>query len=112
MINLDSITNKNKAHKKWPYISDYPYRILITGGSESGKTNPLLNFMKEQDNIDNIYLYAKYLSEPKHEFLIKKCEDAGIKHLNDPKHLLSVLIRWMTFMRIVMVTTQAEKEKS
>ena len=29
------------------------------------------------------YLYAKDLSEPKYEFLIKKREDAGIKNLND-----------------------------
>ena len=34
--------------------------------------------------IDKIYLYAKDLSEPKYEYLIKKREDAGIKHLNDP----------------------------
>ena len=27
-------------------------------------------------------MYAKDLSEPKYEFLIKKCEDLGIKHLN------------------------------
>ena len=85
MINLDSITNENnKEHnEKWPYIPDHPYRILIIGGSGSGKTNALLNLIKEQDDIDKIYLYAKDLSEPKYEFLIKKCEDAGIKHLND-----------------------------
>ena len=29
-------------------------------------------------------MYAKDLSEPKYEFLIKRCEDAGTKHLNDP----------------------------
>ena len=29
-------------------------------------------------------MYAKDLSEPKYEFLIKKRKDAGIKHLNDP----------------------------
>ena len=28
-------------------------------------------------------MYAKDLSEPKYEFLIKKHEDTGIKHLND-----------------------------
>ena len=112
MNNLYSITNeRNKElNEEWSYIPDHPYKILIIGGS--GKTNTLLNLTKEQDNIDKIYLYAKDLNEPKYEFLIKKCEDAGIKHLNDPKHLLSVLIRWMTFMRILMVTTQAEKEKS
>ena len=45
MINLDSITNENnkKHNEKWPYIPDHPYRILIIGGSGSGKTNALLN---------------------------------------------------------------------
>ena len=77
-------TTKN-AIKKWQFIKDNPYRILIISGSESGKTNALLNLIKEQDNIDKIYLYTKYLSKPKYEFLIKKPEDAGIKHFNDPK---------------------------
>ena len=40
--------------------------------------------MCHQDDIDKMYLYAKDLSEPKYQFLIKKREDAGIKHLNDP----------------------------
>ena len=39
--------------------------MLIFEGSGSGKTNALLNLIKEQDSdnlIDNIYLYAKNLS--------------------------------------------------
>ena len=32
--------------------------------------------------IDKIYLYPKDLSEPKYEFLIKKRENVGLKHLN------------------------------
>ena len=56
---------------------------MIIGGSGSGKTKTLLYLIKEQDDIDKIYLYAKDLSEPKYEFLIKKREDAGTKHLND-----------------------------
>ena len=60
MINLDSITNENnKEHnEKWPYIPDHPYRILIIGGSGSGKTNTLINLIREQDNcdvVDKIY---------------------------------------------------------
>ena len=86
MINLDSFTNENnKEHnKKWPYIPDHPYRIMIIGGSGSGKTNALFNLINEQYNIDRIYLYAKDLSEPKYEYLIKKHQNAGIKYLNDP----------------------------
>ena len=65
-------------------IPDHPYRIIIIGGSGSGKTNALINLINEQNDIDKIYLYARDLSEPKYEYLIKKREDAGIKHLNNP----------------------------
>ena len=86
MINLDNIVNNNnKEHnEKWRYVPDHPYRILIIGGSRSRKTNTLLNLVNEQKDIDNIYLYAKDLSELKYEYLIKNREIAGIKHLNDP----------------------------
>ena len=56
---------------------------MIIGGSVSGKTNALFNLINEQDDIDKTYLYAKDLSGPKYEFLIKKRKGAGIKHLND-----------------------------
>ena len=84
MINLDSITNENnKRHnEKWPYFPDHPYIILIIGGTGSGKTNALFNLINEQNDI-KIYLYAKDLSEPKYEYLIKKQENVGINHLND-----------------------------
>ena len=86
MINIDDIINENnKEHiEKWSYIADHPCSILIIGGSESEKSNMLLNLISEQKYIDKIYLYAKDLSEPKYEYLIKKRENAGIKYFNDP----------------------------
>ena len=54
-----------KNNKKWSHISDHPYRILIIGGSESGKTNILLNLINEQKDINKMFLYAKGLSEPR-----------------------------------------------
>ena len=84
MINLNNISNENnKEHnKKWPFLPDHRYRFLIIGESGSGKTNTLLNLINELDDIDKIYLYAKHLSEPKYEYLIKKQGNAGINHLN------------------------------
>ena len=88
MINFDDTVNENKTvhNKNWPYIPDHPYRIriLIIGGSGSGKTNALINLINEQNDIDKIYVYARDLSEPKYECLIKKREGVGIKHLNNP----------------------------
>ena len=57
--------------------------MLIIGPSGSGKTNALLNLIQKQNNnnpIDKIYLYTKDLSEPKYQFLIEKCENAGTKN--------------------------------
>ena len=84
MINLDSITNENnqKHKEKWPYIPDHPYRISRIGGSGSRKTNALINLINEKNDINKTYLYARDLSEPKYEYLIKKREDAGIKHVS------------------------------
>ena len=64
---------QKKHNPNWqPQIPDYPYRILIIGGSGSEKkqqkTNALLNLIKQQDDdyysiIDQIYLYVKDLNE-------------------------------------------------
>ena len=87
MINFDDYVNKNKIehNKNWPYILDHPYRILIIGGSGSGKTNLLLNLIEHQPDIDKIYLYAKDPYESKCRYLIKEIKSVVINHFNDPK---------------------------
>ena len=93
MINFDTYVNENKTkhNKNWPYIPDHPYRILIIGGSGSGKTNLLLNLIEDQPDIDKIYLYAIDLYELKYQYLINKTESVGINHFNDPKAFLDYL---------------------
>ena len=88
MINFDDCTNENiiEHNSKWPYIPDHPYKILIIGGSGSGKTNALLNLINNQPDIDKIYLYAKDPYEKNiYQYLINKLEKVGLNHFNDPK---------------------------
>ena len=87
MINLDDYTNENKTeyNSKWPCIPDHSHRIFVIGGSGSGKTNALLNLIKNQSDIDKIYLYAKDPYEAKYQHLINKRESTGLKHFNDHK---------------------------
>ena len=88
--------------------------MLIIGGSGSGKTDALLNLIREQDNdepIDKIYLYAKDLNEPKYQFLIKRYEDVGIKHLNDPKASIEYSQCMDDVTVTLMSTTQQERGK-
>ena len=87
MINFDDYTNENKTehNPNQPRIPDHPYRILITGGSGSRKTNALLNLIVKQPSIDKIYLYGKDLYEEKYQYLINIHEKVGLKHFNDPK---------------------------
>ena len=87
MINFDDYTNENiiEHNSKWLHIPHHPYRILIVGGSGSGKTNALLNLINNQPDIDKIYLYAKDPYEKKYQYLINKREKVGLNHFNDPK---------------------------
>ena len=87
MINFDEYTNENKIEHslEWPYIPDHPYRILIIGGSGSGKTNALLNLINNQPDIDKIYLYAKDPYKAKYQYLVNKRQKVGLDHFNDHK---------------------------
>ena len=61
-----------EQNKKLAFIADRIYRILIIGGSGSGKANELLNLIKEQSNIDKVWLNTKDVDEAKYKFLIEK----------------------------------------
>lgn len=54
----------------WVFILDNPYKILVIGGSESDKTNVLVNLTKHQrtDNV-KISLYVNDSFESKYQLL-------------------------------------------
>ena len=85
MTNFDDYSNENKIkhNSNWPYISDHPYRIKNSCGS--GKTNALLNLIKDQPDIDKIHLYAKDPNEAKYQCLIKNREKVGLNYYDDLK---------------------------
>ena len=87
MENYDFEINHNP---NWPYIPNPAYNVLIIGGSESEKTNELLNLIKHQrPNIDKKYEYVKDPFESKYQILINGREKVGIKNLKNPKALFT-----------------------
>ena len=91
MLNLDNIASNRKkisledtTGSSSSERNNWPFRMLIIGPSDSGKTNTLLHLINNLHPIDKMYLYANNIHEPKHEYLINKREQTGIKNLNDP----------------------------
>ena len=79
MKNYDQSVEIN-LNPNWRYIRNHPHRILIIGGSRSGKTNVLLNLIKNQrSKFEKIYLYIKDQFESKYQLLTDKREKEGIK---------------------------------
>ena len=74
------------------YILDYSYRTLIIDGSGSGKTNVLLNLMKQQrPDIEKIYLYVKDPFESKYQLLINEREKVWINEFKNSKAFIVYL---------------------
>ena len=92
MINYDDVMKENiKDHNpNCLQIPNHPCRILIIGGSGSGKTNALFNLIKIQDDddysiINKIYLHVKDPNETKYQNLFKRLEKNGLENLKDPE---------------------------
>ena len=116
MINFDDVVKENiKEHNpNWPQIPDHPYRILIIGGSGSGKTNSLFNLINHQADIDKIYLSMIHVKDPceaKYQFLIKKHEDVGTKHFNDSKAFIEYSNNMVDIYKNIEDYNQNKKRK-
>ena len=111
MINYDEFTKENiKYHNRnWSWISDNPYRILIFGGSRSGKTNALPNLIKQQDDdysiIDKVHLcYRPTWSKISTSYY--KIWKNGIENLENPRFFLNTQIIYRMSTKYNPSTTQ------
>ena len=86
----------------WPEIPGHLYRILIFRVSKSGKTNALLNLIKNEPDIEKISLYARDLYKAKYQLLINKKESTGLNYLNDSK----TFIEYSNDTKIFMIFIQ------
>ena len=85
MKNYDQSVEIN-CNPNSPYTPYHPYRILIFGGSGSGKTNVLLSLVRL--DIGNVYLYVKNPLKSKYQLLINGTEIVGIKKIKNSKELI------------------------
>lgn len=79
MINFDSIVKafgeNEMEHKNInAFFPQHPFRCIIIGPSNSGKTNDLLNVI-HNSLFNKLYIYSKCLDENKYQFLIKLQEE-------------------------------------
>ena len=113
MINIDGVTKENmkEDNVNWSQIPDHPYRILIIGGSGSGKANPFFNLTNKQPDIDKTYLYAKDTYEAKYQFLSDKRESTDLKHFNGFKAFIKYSNEIDDIFKTVKNTTQVKKVK-
>ena len=93
MFNFDYATNKDiKSNQNWSEITNHPYWMLIFGGSDSRKTNELLNLIKNKPGMHKSYLYAKDLYEANYQLLMNKTESTRLICLNDSKFFIKLSI--------------------
>ena len=111
---LEDVTKENiKEHNSnWLQIPDHPYKILIMGGSGSGKINSSFNLSGCQSDLYKNFLCAKDQKEAKYQYLINKREGSGLKSiLIILKLLLNIQMIWMIFMKTLKNTIQIRNAK-
>ena len=85
MIKFDDITKEviKEHNTNWPEILDHLCRILIAGGSGSGKTDALLNLINHEADTDKIIYMLKIRMKPNINYQLTKEEVPGLNYLND-----------------------------
>ena len=91
-LNLINLQKKTKKYNPiWIEIPDHLYKILILGGSGSGKTNSLPILINHEREIDKKKFYLKDPYEAVYQLLINKRECKGLKYSNNSKGFIESL---------------------
>ena len=103
--------NIKEHNPNWPQIPDHPYKILIIGVSQSGKTNSLFNLISHQPNNHKIFLYPKDPYEAKDPLLIKKHESTGFKYFHDSTAFIEYSYNMVDIYKKIENTNQTKIAK-
>ena len=74
--------NMKEHDSNCPKITDYPYKIIITPGSESGKTNPLFNLISYHQILLVFFICWRSIWS-KYQLLIYKHKKTCLKDFNN-----------------------------
>jgi ABC-type lipoprotein export system ATPase subunit len=84
-INFYDRLPKNMSGGKLTYPNqkqiniDLPFRMMIVGASGSGKTNTLLNIIRDMGCFQKYYLFARNLDQPLYKFFISRLAEIAKK---------------------------------
>jgi len=71
VINIDNFCEHKQYINNNFFAPQWPSRILVIGPSGSGKSNVVCNLILKDIHFDELYVYAKDLSEDKYIYLIE-----------------------------------------
>src|SRR5215475_13097409 len=84
--------DQKEYHNINELVPQWPFRLLICGNSGCGKTNLLINLIQNL-YFENIYVYARDISEPYYECLeecFKELDQFNSVFSSDPQDIISV----------------------
>ena len=81
LLNYDLPEKETEYHRLYECMPSDTFRMLICGGSRSGKTNLLMNMLcRPLIAYNQLFLYAKSLEQDKYQYLIQTFGQFSKKH--------------------------------
>lgn len=81
LLNYDLPEKETDYQRLYEFMPSDTFRMLICGGSGSGKTNLLMNMLcRPLIYYDQLFLYAKNLEQDKYQYLIETFDQFSKKY--------------------------------